>query len=90
MSWPDVVNGIFEAAGGAFVALNVRRLLKDKTVAGVSLPTAGFFAAWGYWNIFYYPHLDQWWSFAGGLTVTIGNTVWIALAMWYRRKERRT
>lgn len=89
MTWPDVVNGFFELAGGAFVALSIRRVVKDKSVRGVSLHAAVFFAAWGYWNLFYYPHLGQWFSFAGGIGVTACNTVWVVLALWYKRQEKK-
>jgi hypothetical protein len=85
--WPDAVNGAFELAGGAFAALNVYCVWRDRSVAGVSVAAGAFFAAWGYWNIFYYPHLGQWWSFAGGLTVTLANTAWVVLALKFR--ERR-
>jgi hypothetical protein len=87
--WPDAVNGGFDLAGGAFAALNVYRVWRDRSVAGVSVTAGAFFAVWGYWNIFYYPHLGQWWSFAGGLTVTLANTAWVVLALRYGRKDSR-
>jgi len=63
---PDLINGLFEFAGAFALALNVRQLWRDKEVKGVHpIPTA-FFAAWGLWNLFYYPHLGQYWSLAGG------------------------
>jgi hypothetical protein len=37
----------------------------------------------GFWNLFYYPHLDQWLSFAGGVLIVLANTVWIAMAVHY-------
>ncbi|KKM73373.1 hypothetical protein LCGC14_1411110 [marine sediment metagenome] len=89
MTWPDAVNGLFELTGGVFCLLNVQRILRDKSVRGVSITASAYFAAWGYWNMFYYPHLGQWASFAGGLSVTLANTVWVGLALWYWRRERR-
>lgn len=83
ISWPDVVNGLFETFAGAFIFLHIRQLYKDKQVKGVSIVAAVFFASWGYWNLFYYPHLDQWISFVGGLGVVTMNTIWCAMMIYY-------
>ena len=88
MAWPDIVNGMFEMSGALFIAINVRQLHKDKQVRGVHwLPTL-FFASWGWWNLFYYPHLGQWWSFAGGMAIAIVNAIWLGQMIHYLRKER--
>lgn len=87
---PDLINGIFEAVAGLMVWINVRVLIRDKTIKGVSLiPTAVFFL-WGIWNLFYYPHLDQMFSFFGGILVVSGNLAWVALAMSYKHKIGRS
>lgn len=80
---PDLVNGLFELVGGLLLLLHCRRLLRDKEVKGVSLPPALFFLGWGYWNMYFYPNLGQWWSFAGGLVVVSANTLWVGLMVWY-------
>ncbi len=85
-SLPDLINGSFELLGGVVILLSIRRVLKDKKVAGVSWPHVAFFAAWGFWNLFYYPHLGQWLSFAGGLLIVTTNTIWVALLIYYTRK----
>lgn len=89
MTWPDLVNGSFELCAGLFCLLNVRNLLRDRSVRGVSVPASAFFAVWGYWNLFYYPHLGQWASLAGGIVVTVVNTTWVALALWFGARERK-
>lgn len=85
----DAINGTFEGGGSLLVLLNVYRLWKDKKVMGVSMIPAAFWTLWGYWNLYYYPHLNQWWSFTGGLGVVFGNSAWLALALYYTywRKE---
>ena len=83
MDIPDLINGIFEFFGAPFIFLSVLRLHKDKCVRGVSWLHAGFFASWGYWNLFYYPHLDQWLSFWGGLALVMVNTVWLGQLIYY-------
>ncbi len=86
---PDLINGLFEFIGSLMIWANVARILKDKEVKGIDWRVTGFFWAWGLWNLFYYPHLDQWWSFAGGVSIVIANTVWLSLAWWYSKPRSR-
>jgi hypothetical protein len=85
MTWQDIFNGSFELLGAPFIFLSVIKLYKDKIVAGVSWLHAGFFATWGYWNLYYYPHLDQWASFAGGVLIVIINTIWLCQLIYYEK-----
>lgn len=88
MTWQDFINGIvFELIGGCVLWLNVVRLYSDRQVKGVNWITYAFFALWGFWNLYYYPHLNQWLSFVGGLNVVLANTVWVAMALHYGRRE---
>lgn len=84
---PDLINGLFESIGGVLLFLNVLRIVKDKRVQGLSLIPVSFWSLWGFWNLFYYPHLDQWVSFAGGLLVVGMNTIWVCLAAWYSWRQ---
>jgi len=88
MDWSDVINGIFELLGGLFITLSCIKLHRDKKVRGVSFVHVAYFTAWGYWNIHYYTNLDQWLSFAGSLAVTLVNTVWLGMLIWYIKKEK--
>ena len=81
---PDLINGLFETAAGILLWNNVRVLFKDKKVRGYSGMAVIFFCLWGYWNLFYYPSLGQWFSFLGGLNVVLANTVWVGLMLKYR------
>ena len=84
MDWMDLGNSVFESFGFIAVWGNVAALRKSKCVRGVSLLAFAFFASWGYWNLFYYPHLDQWLSFVAGIGIVVANTTWIVLAWRYR------
>ena len=86
MTIPDLINGSFEAFGGVLLCMNIVRILKDKKVSGVSLVPVSFFTLWGCWNLFYYPHLNQWASFMGGILVVLANTTWVLLAIYYKRR----
>lgn len=86
---PDIINGAFEIVAGILIWASVHRLHKDKKVRGVSVATISVFMLWGYWNLFYYPHLSQWWSFAGGVGVVIANTVWVTQMIYWNHKEKK-
>lgn len=83
---PDLINGLFESIGGFFILLSVRQLYRDKQTRGLSLWHPMFFLAWGMWNVAYYPMLNQWWSFIGGVGVAIANTIWVVMLIYYRRR----
>jgi len=80
---PDLINGIYESLGGAFIALSVIKLHREKVVRGVSWLHVAFFSSWGIWNLYFYPHLDQWFSFYGGVVLVATNLVWLAQIVWY-------
>ncbi len=80
---PDQINGALEFGSALLMLMNVRRLTKDKVLAGVSLIPTLFFDSWGFWNLYYYPALDQWWSFSGGACLVLVNLTWTGLAFYY-------
>jgi hypothetical protein len=82
---PDVVNGLFEFGGSLMLWRNVYQLYKDKMVRGVHWGPTAFFMSWGFWNLYFYPHLDQIWSFAGGISIVLANTVWFFQMLKYRK-----
>ena len=89
MMWADIINASFEVLGGFFILNHCRVVWKDKAVAGVSIVSTIFFSGWGLWNIYYYPSLDQWYSFWGGLFIVAANLLWVALLIKYRHGEKQ-
>ncbi len=83
---PDIINGLFECLGGIFITLSIIKLHKDKSVRGVSLYPVAFFSVWGYWNLYFYPSLGQWWSFWGGIGVVVMNTIWLGQLIYYSKR----
>jgi hypothetical protein len=63
--------------------VNVRQIWRDRSVTGFYWPTQAFIAAWGLWNLYFYPALGQWFSFAGGVFLPLGNITWTLLAANY-------
>lgn len=82
--WQDLVNGAFEALASVAVLLHCRAVRRARLASGVSYVGTGFFATWGLWNCYYYPHLGQWASFSGGVLVTLANGLWLVLIVKYR------
>lgn len=85
MQWPDIINGIFEAGLACFLWRGVLMLRTDKIVRGFYWPTVAWTTAWGIWNLGYYPHLNQWASFIGGIAVVAVNIIWLGHVAWYAR-----
>jgi hypothetical protein len=85
MTVPDLVNGSFEFIGSIFLWMNVYRLHADKMLRGYDWKSTAFFSAWGFWNLYYYPSLDQYLSFAGGCSIVLANTVWLVQMYYYRK-----
>lgn len=81
----DAVNACFEGLLAVLLLGNVRRLLRDRRVQGVTVWPSILTTAWGVWNLYYYPALGQWWSTVGGSAVVLMNSWWLALAWRFRR-----
>ena len=84
MQVPDLANGLFEALGAFVLYQNVKAIKRDKSIKGVDWRVTIFFTAWGFWNLFYYPSLDQWLSFFGGLGIVAVNSLWLYYAWRYK------
>lgn len=85
----DLVNGLYEFCGGLVILLlNIRCTYRDKMVRGVNPWAVSFFASWGWWNCWFYPAIDQWFSFAGAVFLATMNAIWFAQLLYYTRKER--
>lgn len=88
-NWPDLINGGFELVGAGFTWRNFIELRRDRRLAGIYWPTTAFMAAWGVWNLIFYPALQQWASFVGGVALVTGNLAWVTLAIKLKLQEAR-
>lgn len=89
MMRPDTINGLFELFAVFFVLNHCRVLYSHKEVRGVSIASTGFFALWGFWNMFYYPHLGQVFSYYCGILVCFANMTWVYMMGYYMMQERK-
>ena len=79
----DKINAMFELGGFLMMLPSLIRSYRLKQIVGVHWATPAFFWGWGLWNAFYYPHLDQWFSFAAGLLLVVSNTTWFLMVLLY-------
>jgi len=84
---PDIINGSFEFLGGCFLLANVYKIYKDKRLRGYHWLSTVFFTSWGLWNLYFYPHLGQWFSFTGGCFIVTVNSFWLGQIYYYSKKE---
>jgi len=81
----DMINAAFEFGGFLALVPSIMAIMRDKRVYGMSLLTPLFFTSWGWWNLFYYPSLDQVWSAVAAGLLASANSVYLALLFKYRR-----
>lgn len=89
MTKQDLINAAFEFGGSIFTWMNAYHLYKDRQVKGVFSPAFIFFAIWGLWNLFYYPHLDQMLSFYAGIILVVGNVLWCIMYFYLKAKRKK-
>ncbi len=79
----DAVNSLFQL-GGSFAVIWTAIILFDaKEIRGVSVASTVFMALWGFWNLYYYPSLEQWFSFAAAVVMAAANTVRVIGMIWF-------
>lgn len=84
----DLVNGLFETVSAFLVVLSIRKLHDDKEIKGVDWRSSAFFVVWGAWNLHYYPTLNQWFSFVGGVLLCSANFTWVVMVGYYWLQRR--
>lgn len=80
---PDLINGTFEGIGAAMIMLNIQRTRRDKEIKGFRWEPTTFFTVWGLWNLYFYPAMNAWFSFAGGAVLVSLQVVWLIQIWWY-------
>lgn len=83
MMTPDQANAGLELAWTAVLALSIRKLYVDRKVKGISAWHIGLTLVTTWWFIFFYAHLDQWFSFAASLVYALTVAVWIGMMLYF-------
>lgn len=85
--WQDKVNSCLLGLSAILLVLNVRRLYRDKSVSGVSIWPVVLYDVWGFWDLYYFPSLHQWFSMGASFIACCTNAVWLFLAVYYMRRK---
>lgn len=83
----DNVNGLLELGGALLMFANVAAIRRDKELKGVVWYPMLFFTFWSLWNLYFYPSLDQWASFAGALLMAVANGLWLGHVWYYQKRD---
>jgi len=83
----DVINASFEFAGALLTWMNVRQVWKDKGHAGIFVPAIFVFMSWGFWNLYYYDSLNQWYSVLATWIMVAANVCLFTLLVKFGKKR---
>lgn len=79
----DQINAGLEMGGAFLRTLDCIQLFRAKRFVGGYLGTAMYFLSWGIFNTFYYPSLNQSWSFWAAIALAGMNGLWFVMAIHY-------
>lgn len=88
MQIPDAINGALEVTWSAVMLLSILKLRKDRDLKGVSFWHVGLIFVSSWWFMFYYAHLDQWFSFLASLVYAVAVATWSGHIAYYFMKPR--
>lgn len=78
---------VFFIACSVICWLNVRALLRDKCVKGVSAVPTCVFIVTNIYEAWYFHHLHQSWATLGSFSMLAVNLIWLVLFHWYRFED---
>lgn len=81
----DLTNGLFELFSACLGIFNIHQIYKDEEVKGVSVVPMVFFTLWGFWNIFYYSYMGQYYSTSGAGAMLAVNLIYLSLVIKYKK-----
>lgn len=84
----DIITSMFQFGAALFLLDNIRAILRDKDLKGVSIGMIVFFTLWGYWGIFMFYSLAQPLSMWTNVGIAAAYTVWLGMAIVYKFKAR--
>jgi hypothetical protein len=81
----DLITSLFQIGAVIFLLDNIRMLLKDRQLKGVSIGMIFFFTLWGYWGIYMFHMLKQTFSMWTNVAIAVAYTVWLTLAFYFKK-----
>lgn len=80
----DLVNSVFESASIFVILMNIRKLISDKHISGITIFSQFFYYTWAIWNVYFYYAWGTFFSYWAALILAAVNTVWVLLVLYYK------
>lgn len=80
----DFLNAVFEGAAVIVAIINIRKILKDKCIHGITVISQVFYLIWAFWNVFFYFSYDTMFSFVAAALIALTYVVWMGLIIRYK------
>jgi hypothetical protein len=83
----DLINAGLELVGGLFVSTSIATLWRDRVLKGIHPAHVAYSATSAVWFVYYYAHLDQWFSFACAGLYALATGTWVTLlcGLWVHK-----
>ena len=80
---PDLINALFNVGGVTAVWISILTVMHDKNVAGIHWAMFLYFISWSSWNLIFWSHLKQWYSFIAGVLMVVSEFTYMILLIYY-------
>lgn len=80
----DFVNALFEIAAVGATIINIRQILKDKCIHGVTVIAQIFYFAWSLWNVYFYYSYSTMFSYWVSVIFCLMNIIWLVLVFYFK------
>jgi hypothetical protein len=85
---PDIANSMLELVSVFVMCLNVRRLIIDKQLKGISIWSSFYGYAWALWYNYFCFASGQLYSATAGCVFSAVQTVWVIILLYYKWQAR--
>ncbi len=83
----DQINALFELGSAILGCTNIYKTYIDKGVKGYNYGVLIFYTLWCFYNFYFYPMNDLWYSFYAGIAIGLVNMIWLIEILYYKSKE---
>jgi len=86
----DIIQAAFNIGGCIAISSSIWKLYHQKIVRGIHWPMMIFFMSWSSYNIYFYGHLVQNYSFYAGFTILTAEIIYLYLLLYYTYIEKKS
>lgn len=85
MNAVDTINSLLVFGYIIFGFINIKSVMRDKVIKGISIYFVYFIVIVSTWNMYYYYSLEQYISMILAIILCIINIIWSSLILYYKR-----